>query len=43
LTITLARLDIDDKKPSLTGVEKQATVRNLLEARSGVYHPTVYE
>jgi CubicO group peptidase (beta-lactamase class C family) len=24
-------------------VEKQATVRDLLEARSGVYHPTAYE
>lgn len=40
---TLAKLGIDDKKPSLTDVEKQATVRDLLEARSGVYHPTVYE
>jgi CubicO group peptidase (beta-lactamase class C family) len=40
---TLAKLGIDDKKPSLTEVEKQATVRQLLEARSGVYHPTVYE
>jgi CubicO group peptidase (beta-lactamase class C family) len=40
---TLAKLGIDDKKPSLTEEEKQATVRELLEARSGVYHPTVYE
>jgi CubicO group peptidase (beta-lactamase class C family) len=40
---TLEKLSIDDKKPSLTPVEKQATVRDLLEARSGVYHPTVYE
>jgi CubicO group peptidase (beta-lactamase class C family) len=40
---TLEKLGIDDKKPSLTAVEKQATVRDLLEARSGVYHPTVYE
>jgi CubicO group peptidase (beta-lactamase class C family) len=40
---TLDKLGIDDKKPSLTSVEKQATVRDLLEARSGVYHPTVYE
>jgi CubicO group peptidase (beta-lactamase class C family) len=40
---TLEKLDIDDKKPSLTKAEKQATVRDLLEARSGVYHPTVYE
>jgi CubicO group peptidase (beta-lactamase class C family) len=40
---TLAKLGIDDKKPSLTEEEKQATIRELLEARSGVYHPTVYE
>jgi len=40
---TLAELGIDDKEPSLTPTEKQATVRELLEARSGVYHPTVYE
>jgi CubicO group peptidase (beta-lactamase class C family) len=40
---TLDKLGIDDKKPSLTPEEKQATVRDLLEARSGVYHPTVYE
>jgi CubicO group peptidase (beta-lactamase class C family) len=40
---TLAQLGIDDNEPSLTSTEKQATVRMLLEARSGVYHPTVYE
>lgn len=40
---TLAQLGIDDKKPALTPEEKQATVRELLQARSGVYHPTVYE
>jgi CubicO group peptidase (beta-lactamase class C family) len=40
---TLDNLGIDDNKPSLTKEEKQATVRDLLEARSGVYHPTVYE
>jgi CubicO group peptidase (beta-lactamase class C family) len=40
---TLEKLGIDDKKPSLTAAEKQATVRDLLEARSGVYHPTAYE
>jgi CubicO group peptidase (beta-lactamase class C family) len=40
---TLDKLSIDDNKPSLTPQEKQATVRDLLEARSGVYHPTVYE
>jgi CubicO group peptidase (beta-lactamase class C family) len=40
---TLEKLGIDDNKPSLSQEEKQATVRDLLEARSGVYHPTVYE
>lgn len=40
---TLARLGIDDNSPSLTAEEKQATVRDLLEARSGVYHPANYE
>ena len=40
---TLAQLGVDDSEPSLTPTEKQATVRMLLEARSGVYHPTVYE
>src|SRR5271170_2302916 len=40
---TLEKLGIDDKKPSLTAEEKQATVRDLLEARSGVYHVAAYE
>src|SRR6202167_5394167 len=40
---SLEKLGIDDNAPSLTAVEKQATVRELLEARSGIYHPTVYE
>jgi CubicO group peptidase (beta-lactamase class C family) len=40
---TLEQLGIDDNAPSLSPAEKQATVRMLLEARSGVYHPTVYE
>jgi CubicO group peptidase (beta-lactamase class C family) len=40
---TLAQLGIDDNEPSLSPAEKQATVRMLLEARSGVYHPAVYE
>jgi CubicO group peptidase (beta-lactamase class C family) len=43
LNDTLEKLGIDDKKPSLTEAEKQATVRDLLEARSGVYHPAAYE
>jgi len=40
---TLAQLNIDDNPPSLTPQEKQATVRMLLEARSGIYHPAAYE
>jgi CubicO group peptidase (beta-lactamase class C family) len=40
---TLAQLGIDDKPPSLTQAEKQATVRDLLMARSGIYHPAAYE
>jgi len=40
---TMAQLDIDDNPPSLSPEERQATVRMLLEARSGVYHPALYE
>jgi CubicO group peptidase (beta-lactamase class C family) len=40
---TLEQLGIDDNEPSLTPTEKQVSVRMMLEARSGVYHPTVYE
>ncbi|HTB00473.1 MAG TPA: serine hydrolase [Bradyrhizobium sp.] len=43
LDSTLGELGIDDNPPSLTEVEKGATVRELLEARSGVYHPALYE
>jgi CubicO group peptidase (beta-lactamase class C family) len=43
LDSTLAQLGIDDNPPSLTDVEKQATVRMLLQARSGVYHVALYE
>jgi len=35
---TLAELAIDDIPPRLTDVEKQASVRDLLLSRSGVYH-----
>ena len=42
LDATLADLGIDDE-PRLTDVEKQATVRDLLEARSGVYIPAAAE
>lgn len=43
LNATLADLKIDDNPPSLTDEEKQATVEMLLKARSGVYHPALYE
>ncbi len=43
LDATLASLGIDDVPPALTDAEKQATVRQLLQARSGVYHPALYE
>jgi CubicO group peptidase (beta-lactamase class C family) len=43
LDATLDLLRIDDNPPSLSQAEKQATVRDLLEARSGVYHPANYE
>lgn len=40
---TLKQLGIDDNEPSLTDTERQATIRDLLKARSGVYHPALYE
>jgi CubicO group peptidase (beta-lactamase class C family) len=43
LAATLATLDIDDAPPSLSDTEKQATVRQLLQARSGVYHDALFE
>ena len=43
LAKTMADLGIDDNEPSLTPTEKQATVRMLLQARSGIYHPALYE
>jgi CubicO group peptidase (beta-lactamase class C family) len=42
LDATLSDLGIDDISP-LTDAEKQATVRELLKARSGVYHSAAYE
>lgn len=40
---SLADLGVDDKAPALTGPEKHATIRDLLMARSGIYHPAAYE
>ncbi|UCE47084.1 MAG: serine hydrolase [Phycisphaerales bacterium] len=42
LDMTMADLGIDDKPP-LTTLEKQASIRDLLKARSGVYHSAAYE
>ena len=39
---TMGDLGIEDKD-TLTEQEKKATVRDLLKARSGVYHPALYE
>jgi CubicO group peptidase (beta-lactamase class C family) len=40
---SMADLGIDDVPPSLTETEKEATVGDLLKARSGVYHQAVAE
>jgi CubicO group peptidase (beta-lactamase class C family) len=40
---TIGSLGIDDNEPSLSPEEKTATVRDLLQARSGVYHAALYE
>ena len=43
LSSTLEELGIDDNEPSLTEIEKQATVGDLIKARSGIYHAALYE
>jgi CubicO group peptidase (beta-lactamase class C family) len=43
LDATLDELGIDDRAPSLTDAEKQATVEHLLQSRSGVYHVAAAE
>ena len=43
LSLTLADLGLDDIPPSLTDIEKQATLEQLLQARSGVYHEAAAE
>jgi CubicO group peptidase (beta-lactamase class C family) len=40
---TLGEIGIDDKAPSLSAVEKEATILDLLRARSGVYHAIARE
>jgi len=42
LSLTLAALGIDDVE-GLSPIEKQATIYDLLTARSGIYHPAGYE
>lgn len=42
LARTLADLEIGDRL-GLSQVETQATVRQLMQARSGIYHPAAYE
>lgn len=42
LDATMAELGINDRNP-LSGTELQATVLDLLKARSGIYHPALYE
>ena len=39
----LVELGIDDIPPSLTSLEKQAKIRDLLKSRSGVYHQAAAE
>lgn len=43
LSKTMEDLGIDDTKPSLTATEKQATVADLIKARSGIYHVALGE
>jgi CubicO group peptidase (beta-lactamase class C family) len=43
LSSTLGQLGINDANPALTTTELTATVQDLLEARSGVYHVANYE
>jgi hypothetical protein len=40
---TLAQPAIDDNAPALSLAEKQATLLEMLQARSGVYHNAAYE
>jgi CubicO group peptidase (beta-lactamase class C family) len=43
LSQPIGALGIDDNEPSLTTEEKSASVRDLLTARSGIYHAALYE
>lgn len=41
LDVTLSEIGIDDMAPSLSDLEKKATIRDCMKARSGVYHEAV--
>jgi CubicO group peptidase (beta-lactamase class C family) len=43
LSASIGSLGIDDNAPSLTQAEKAASVADLLEARSGIFHAALYE
>ncbi len=43
LDTTIGELGIDDRPPRLSEQEKQATILNLLQSRSGVYHEAAAE
>ena len=43
LDLAIEDLGIDDIPPKLTAVEKKATIRQLLQARSGIYHAAAAE
>lgn len=43
LSASLKDLGIDDNPPGLSEIEKSATVRHLLQSRSGIYHPALGE
>ncbi|MEX0645742.1 MAG: serine hydrolase [Parvularculaceae bacterium] len=43
LNATLADVGINDSDPELTASERQATVRDLLRSRSGIFHSALYE
>jgi len=43
LDTTLKQLDLDDYPPRLSDAEKEATIRDLLMARSGIYHEAAAE
>jgi CubicO group peptidase (beta-lactamase class C family) len=43
LNATLKQLHMNDTEPALTPIEQSATLLDLLESRSGVYHPALYE